>query len=290
MSAFVLAATFLVLVALCILLAPWHRRETDETRRGDACLPIYREQRAELEHDHGRIPENDFAEALDELQRRVLDDAKSGDKEEKDLGKRGRASEKSGESRFLSAVILALFAPLTALLLYANLGEPRALAPKKNEARNEARVEDAGAWIRMARFHKVSGRFMEAAEAFARALDAGEIDATALSDYAETLLALSDGLFDAKIDGLIARALAQSPSAPRALILAGASAAGRGEFQAAADFWERLLRQLDPASEEARTVREAIDEARGRSAARGEKPSPKSPGKTGKQKRAKRRR
>ncbi|HCV13101.1 MAG TPA: c-type cytochrome biogenesis protein CcmI, partial [Candidatus Accumulibacter sp.] len=52
------------------------------------------------------------------------------------------------------------------------------------------------------------------------------------------------------------------PNEPQALLLAGAAARERQDFAAAADYWSRLLAQLEPGSDEAKTVEAAIGEAR----------------------------
>ncbi|MDR1367847.1 MAG: c-type cytochrome biogenesis protein CcmI [Candidatus Accumulibacter sp.] len=274
MIVFVLLASALLLSVLGHLLSHPPKREAQDIRRCDACLPIFREQRAELERDRERgfVSENDFVQTRSEIGRRFLEEERN---EDENAGARG-VSRAESELRATS-LALALFVSLLALSVYVVLGRPEAIAlgygfsrsvpalsPSIDESRDEPRAEskEAENWIRLARVYKESGRLTEAAEAFARGGKRLDGDAAALVDYAETLLLINDGRFDAKIDDLLGRAFAREANMPRALVLLGLSAAKRGDLKAAVDLWERLLPRLDPASEEAGMVKKAIGEAR----------------------------
>jgi cytochrome c-type biogenesis protein CcmH len=61
---------------------------------------------------------------------------------------------------------------------------------------------------------------------------------------------------------LIRRALEIDPKNLKALALAGTVAFERKEFKAAADYWQRMLPLVPPDSEDARSIRDNVEEAR----------------------------
>ncbi|MDR1275456.1 MAG: cytochrome c-type biogenesis protein CcmH [Candidatus Accumulibacter sp.] len=234
-----------------------------------AAFALHLKRRASTPPERGLTTDADFDEVEDALLRRLSEESREG-------GAREFPGEKWG-ARGVTSLALALVIPLAATAVYLRLGTPSALAPESEASQGErivralvgeleeklrANPDDAQSRIRLARIYNASGRFGEAAEAFAQSGEAIDGDAAALVDYAEALLFLNRGRVDSKIDRLISRALARDPDALRALVLVGVSAAERGDLGAAANFWEHLLPSIDPNSKEAQTVKKAIIEAR----------------------------
>ena len=87
-----------------------------------------------------------------------------------------------------------------------------------------------------------------------------ENDPSLLSDYAEVRVRASRGKFDSKTDELLKQALKLNPDEAQALFLAGVAAEERRDFAAAITHWQRLLPQLEPGSEEARSLKASIAE------------------------------
>lgn len=134
--------------------------------------------------------------------------------------------------------------------------------------------DDAKGWVILARSYRALGRFAEAAEAFGRSEGAGrESDPTLLADHAEALAQANGGTFTKQAETLHRRALELDPNEPQTLFLAGAAASDRQDFAAAADYWERLLPQLEAGSEEALSLKAAIDEAHEAAGPRAGEPS-----------------
>jgi len=295
-TGFLLAAATLLLIVLIILLRPLLRRRASAVAVSagqEANLAILRDELRELEHarDEGSLSASDFVQAQRELQRRLLEEVGAA---EHSVSVRAT----SGGKRTAIALLIAL--PLSAAGGYALLGTPLALDPANTQARMsaqdidvllrrlverlKARPDDTQGWVMLARSYKALGRFAESAEAFGHAeshLDQLDSEPSLLADYAETLAAASGGSFAGKPDELIARALKLSPDEPQALFIAGASANERRDFAAVADYWGRLLPQLDPGSEEARSLETAIGKAREMVAAqKGKSASPAPAGKS----------
>ncbi|MFB0935676.1 MAG: c-type cytochrome biogenesis protein CcmI [Propionivibrio sp.] len=286
-TGFFLGAAALLVVVLAILLRPLLRRHkpSDTIDRRQANLDILRDELRELEGNRaeGSLSESDFEQARRELQRRLLEEVEPA-------GKTVEAVRSSGGKRTAIALLIAL--PLAAAGGYALLGNQQALDPMLTQARMspqeidgllqrlvdrlKANPDDTKGWIVLARSYKALGRFAESAEAFAHAGSALDSEASLLADYADALAQANGGRFDGKPDELIARALKLDPNDPQTLFTAGAAASERQDFAAVADYWGRLLLQVEPGSEDARFLEAAVNKAQEALGTRGGK----APGKT----------
>lgn len=277
MTSFILAAATLMLVALALLLRPWlHRRPTRRTASADFSnqlnTAIHRDRLAELERDRtsGMLSAADYIEAREELQRQLLDDtAAAGDSAEK--------VEASPSRR--SGIILALLLPALAIGLYLLLGNPAALISETERAQQaaakmeslvaqlaqkmEQHPEDPQGWAMLARSYKALGRWDEAEHAFARVGPTLEQDAGLLADLAE-VLAQKANSFEGHPHELIAQALRVDANDARALLLAGVDAFDSTRYDAAIGYWQRLLKTLEPGSENAQMIEAGIARARER--------------------------
>jgi cytochrome c-type biogenesis protein CcmH len=285
MTTFIALATLLIVVAATVLAIPLLRRPRPVaagTDRSAANLAIFRDQLAELEFERneGSLTDSDFEQAKTELQRRLLEEVKP----------ESTTSKESAPSR-KTALIVCLLLPLAGLGGYALLGQPRALDPantrpqervtaaqiegmvEKLAQRLKENPEDPQGWVMLARSYKTLGRIPEAAEAYSHATEVVDKDPLLLTDYADALAQLNDGSMRGKPSELVARALKLNPDDGQALMLAGVAAAEVRDFNAAQKHWTRLLPLLEPGSEDATMVEDAI--ARVRSAAE----AAKTPGK-----------
>lgn len=271
MTSFILLAALLVIVVVAILLPPLLRQPGPSAAgdRREANLAIFRDQLGELERERhdGSLTEDDFAQARQELQRRLLDEVQPPPGLP--------AGAPTGRK---TALALLLVIPLAAAAGYALLGNRQALDPLQRQARITPQQiaemvdglveklrqnpDDRQGWVMLARSYKVLERYPQAAEAYARAGAVVDQDPALLADYAEVLSRATDGSLQGKPTELIERALKIDPDEPQALLLAGAAATDRQQFAAAADYWARLLAQLEPGSEEAVALEAAVSKAR----------------------------
>jgi cytochrome c-type biogenesis protein CcmH len=276
LAEFLLAAGALLLAVLFILLRPLWRsspRGRAAVDRREANLSVLRDELRELEESRGQglLDESGFAQAKDELQRRLLEEVGP---EAPAVPGAPSAPSVSGK-RTAMALIVAI--PLAAAGGYALLGNPSAFDPARTQAhagaqeigamlqrlteRLAADPDDMPGWILLARSYKMLGRFAEAAAAFGRAEAALGGDPALLADYAEAL-ALAGGSFTGKPEALLAQALAAAPDEPQVLFVAGAAANARQDYAAVVDYWGRLLPRLDSGSDEARALGMAVEQAR----------------------------
>jgi cytochrome c-type biogenesis protein CcmH len=278
LSVFTAVAALLVIVVTARLLLPLLRvpkaSHIAANGRREANLAIFRDQLAELDREHAEasLSAADFEQARRELQRRLLEEVQ-GESDDEAEKLAAPASRKTA-----MALIIAL--PLAAAVGYALLGNPKGLDPMQTQAQSRIspgqieemvgklaeklknNPDDANGWIMLARSYKTLQRFAEAAEAYSHASSVLDKDATLLADYAEVLAQTRKGDLQGKPSELLARALKLDPNEPQALLLAGAAASDRRDFAAAADYWSRLLLQLEPGSEEAASVEAAVAKAK----------------------------
>ena len=281
-TGFILASALLVLVVLGILLPPlWRTPKPAKTvNRGEANLDIFRDQMRELERDHdeGILTDADLKQARSELQRRLLDE----------VHPETVPQAKSGGRQTALALLIAL--PLAATAGYLILGNPQALDPTQTQTQTQIgpqqieamlgklveklkqNPDDTKGWVMLARSYKVLGRFSESAEAYSHGGALVDADPSLLADYAEVLAQANGGSLAGQPDKLLSRALEIDPNEPQALFLAGAAASERRDFSAVARYWERLLQQLEPGSEEAQSLELAVAKAREIDAQSGGKP------------------
>jgi cytochrome c-type biogenesis protein CcmH len=292
MTGFLIAAAILVAFTLLFLIVPLVRKQPADAKATRAAINagIYRDQLAELERDFaaGGLNQADYEESRRELQHRLLEDA----------GADGETAAHAQPAR-RSAVLIGLALPIAAGLIYFALGNVPALAPQSAQqpkitaqqieemvSKLAARMEqnpdgDPEGWVMLARSYKAMGRYEEAARAFGKAEQIVGEDPNLLSDYAEALALSTGGSLRGRPSELLARALKLDPDFPDALILAGTAAYEREDYAAAVVYWERLLKQLPPDSEDAQSLAEGVRKAKAAALKQTKKPKKVPPGKAG---------
>jgi cytochrome c-type biogenesis protein CcmH len=131
-------------------------------------------------------------------------------------------------------------------------------------ARLRSQPDDAQGWAMLARSYAARNRIDEAVPALRKVVELRPDDAQALADYADGLASSLGGKLAGEPELLVTRALALDPHNVKALALAGTIAFDRGDFAGAIARWEQALAGVDPATDFARQVQEALSEARER--------------------------
>lgn len=183
---------------------------------------------------------------------------------------------------------LAIGVPLLALLGYQKLGTPTAatqpvmpmpagampgahpsaamnmdlgqLADKLAE-KLKANPDNAEGWALLARTYVATRRYKDALPAFEKASSMLPKDPQLLADYADAL-AMNNGGFDKKSEGLVDQALVLDPNHVKALMLKATAAFNRKDYPKAIECWEKLMKipGLDP--ERTKEATGSIAEAR----------------------------
>lgn len=278
MMLFWILVTAMVAMAVSFVVVPMLRhKHSVSTSRDELNIAVIKQQLAELQADldNGKLEREAFEAARIDLEKELLYDVCEAN------GAVVRVSAKRGR---WAAGVLAVAIPVTAVLLYQQLGSSKLIALAQSQAnieqaqdqepsvaemverlaqRLQQRPEDLKGWQMLARSYYVLQRYGAAAEAYARAaaLDGGK-DPDILAGYAEALALAHDGRLAGKPSELLAKALALQPRNPRALWLNGYRYYQGGDYRKAIRQWE-LLAQLVPAdSQEAAQIQQGIQDAR----------------------------
>ena len=280
--------TFWIIAALFILLALWFvlpplLQKADNNQADDmraANVLVYKDQFQEMEADlkNGLMSEEQYQQDREELERRLLEDVKVTD---------SGSSPSPATRKFAYGVAIAI--PIGAIAFYLAVGNPKALSPSlptgestaqasrqggpMNDQQIAANVEklakrleqnpnDAAGWLMLARSYSSMGRFSDAASAYPRATALNDGDATVWADYAEALAMSNGRRLAGKPTEAVNRALQIDPKNQKALALAGSAAHEAGDYQKAIDYWQKLLAQLPPDSQLAKTVSDEIEKTR----------------------------
>lgn len=272
MVLFWVIAGLLAAAAVAVLLRPLLSRRVGESISREALnATLYGDQMRELEADlhTGVINARDYEAASRELKARLLADV--GEPEAPRAVRGGRGT----------AIAIGVAIPLCAVAIYLAVGNPRALGPqsagdaahKASAQEIEAIVErlaqrlqsepgNAEGWMLLGRSYGAFGRFRESADAYANAVKLRPGDAQLLADYAEALgMALGRNLAG-EPEKLVLRALEIDPRNLKALALAGTAAFERKEYSAAGAYWDRMLPLVAAESDDARSIRSNVAEAR----------------------------
>jgi len=259
----------LAALALWLVLRPLlARRERASVSRRAANIAIYRDQVRELDADlaAGKLAQADHERARAELESRMLEDVEATEDAAPRRGGRG------------VAVLVGVAVPACALAVYLLTGSPGAVdARGDHSAGSPAQIEemvqrlagrlrenpeDAEGWKMLGRSYAVLGRFAEAVDAYSKAAVRAPRDAQLLADFADALAMTRGEKLQGEPEQLIRRALEIDPENLKALALAGTVAFDRKEYAAAAAYWQRMLPLVPPDSDDARGIRENVDEAR----------------------------
>jgi cytochrome c-type biogenesis protein CcmH/NrfG len=124
--------------------------------------------------------------------------------------------------------------------------------------------KDAKAWFLLGRVYASSGRLDDAKQAYEVARGLAPKMHTYTLHYAESVWALNQQSFDDKTRGLLEQILKEDPKQPDALAMLAYDAYSNKQHKKAIMYWERLLELIDPSTEEAAKIRQAIVKARDR--------------------------
>jgi len=286
--------TFWVLMILMLLLAigllvfPLLKmRETSSLAYKDSNLKINDEKIEELDLDlkEGRIDQLYYNAAREELDRELLLDIPVESKETAALHYTNAAKRHPA-----LALVITVFVPMVALLLYLELGmhsasdeqfiaeqqQPQEQPSVEEMTRKlEEKIEKNGGtaqeWAMLARAHKYLGENEQAANAFAVALEQDSENAQLMLERAEVLAISNDRLFSEESRELVLKAYALEPDNPNTLWFAGVAEYQHGNYHQAIKHLTQLLPVVRGEEEVMQSVVALVTKSRQELLATGEK-------------------
>ncbi|MBT8135142.1 MAG: c-type cytochrome biogenesis protein CcmI, partial [Gammaproteobacteria bacterium] len=235
--------TLMLLLAIGLLVFPLLKaRQHAPLAYKESNLKINDEKIKELDLDlaEGRIDQLFYKAAREELDRELLIDIPDVSKENAALHYTNAASRHPA-----LALVVSLFVPMLALLLYLDLGmhnateEPFAASPGESTQQPsieemtrklEEKIEKEGGtvqdWIMLGRSQKYLGNNQQAANAFAVALEQDGENSQLMLERAEVLALANDRVFNEEARALVLKAYDLDPENPNALWFIGVA-----EFQ-----------------------------------------------------------
>jgi len=252
----------MLLVAIGALVFPVLKvRQSSAVAYKDSNLKINDEKIAELDLDlkEGRIDQDLYKAAREELDRELLIDIPAESKETAALHYAGTAKRHPA-----LALMVTIFVPMLALLLYLDLGmhaasedgfastQPPAASEQKAQASVEemtraleAKIEKEGGtvqeWIMLGRAHKHMGNHSQAANAFAVVLERDGDNAQVMLEQAEMLALMNDRKFNAESRALVLKAYELEPDNPNTLWFAGVAEFQAKNYHASIEHLRQLL-------------------------------------------------
>lgn len=119
----------------------------------------------------------------------------------------------------------------------------------------------AKGWYLLGRLYTSQGENNKALSAFKKAYTLSPHKELYAVNYAYSLWQTNDRQFDRDILALLQDILTKNPEQPDMLALLALHAFSEGQYEKAIHYWQRLLAQAPPQSEEARSLKKAITKA-----------------------------
>jgi cytochrome c-type biogenesis protein CcmH len=268
----------MIVLSLAFALRPLLFRNTPQTSKDDqAHISVYRLRLDELAADEksGVITSTQADSMRKELEQNFLQTI-----ENQPANNNVTEEDNSSRQRWGTVAVIAVIIPIVAISLYLVIGSPDAINPVKEtpleqveqqhsitdmvvqlEAKLEQEPNDVEGWNMLARSYMALKDFEKAVMAMQRLNELTGDNADVLIRYADALTMLNGGKLSGKPQELVEKALALEPENPIGLWLGGMAFAEQGEFQAAIDYWRRLLPQLANNDAELSRVKEMIAQA-----------------------------
>lgn len=280
----ILAAGLIGLALLFIILPLFSEEAPREAPEPDALnLEVFRERLRELDVDlsAGFLDQDQYAAAKRDLERDLLHDLDGN------ATATSESAPSSAISRWLLATVLAISVPALAVFMYLELGDQGIIqrlettggqpanAPANQEAasmevlvqrleeRLQAEPDNIDGWLMLGRTALATDQVEKGLKAIEKAYALAPERVDVMLSYAQALAATSP---TKRLAGqpteLIRAALAQEPENQVARWLGGMIDYQNGQIEAAITVWQTILGEMDPASDEAKNLRQMIAEAK----------------------------
>ncbi|RKT45975.1 c-type cytochrome biogenesis protein CcmI [Thiocapsa rosea] len=286
----ILTAGLIGLALFYVALPLLQPEQTNEAPEQDELnLTVFKQRLQELDADlaGGFLEQDQYAAARRDLERDLLRDIPG------EIAASGRRGPSGG--RWM-ALVLAVAVPTSAVLIYNEIGNreiierfegvalrgetPQTLIGPNGEElpplevlvqRLEERLAEdpnnVDGWLMIGRTYFTMRRPGQALDAVSKAYALAPERPDVMLAFAEATAANNNNSLEGEPAALIERVLEVEPDNASARWLSGMLYYQRGQYTAAATAWQRILDEMDPASEDAVDMRTMITEARTRAGA-----------------------
>jgi cytochrome c-type biogenesis protein CcmH len=286
----------MLLLAVVILIYPLLRtRASEAIAYKDSNLGLYDDKLAELEADlgEGRIDHEQYQLARQEIDRELLQDIPTESRDTASIHYAKQIKRQPG-----LAVMISVFLPMVALLVYMKLGmhastetghaqQVRAQAPAQAQAQqtqNAGSLEEMTAklalrlqknggsqedWAMLGRAYKHLGQYASSVKAFEQAVSMGP-KAQLMIEQSESMALGNNQRFTPEARALVMRAFELEPDNLNVLWFAGVAEFQAGNYRNSIEHLSRLSEQGENDPELERSLRLYIDKARNALVAAGE--------------------
>jgi len=230
------------------------RKPVTQASQASANAKVYRDQILDLdrEHDSGHISDQEWQQSRDELSLRLLEDTSAVDD----------PAAKAEKPATLTALVLAVALPLSAMGLYMWVGQPEALNPLALKSPDQVDPKDLAklaqtlaeklkekpdnlqGWVMLGRTYRTLENFEGALNAYDTALKLSDDDDLKL-ERIEVIAMQRQGQFDGEPWRVIREILQKDPEHFGALLTAGSASYAEGKFADALKYWEKARKPLD---------------------------------------------
>jgi cytochrome c-type biogenesis protein CcmH len=270
----IICAALLLAAMLFIALPLWRNAASNnDVLRDAANLGILRDQSSELEADlrNGLLTQDAYEQGKSELQVRLMEEVKTTDQPVK--SPRNPAK--------VLAITLAVLLPLLSVPLYITLGNIDALSPQeaivadadgiirseeglqKLEKKLKRIPKSPNDWWTLARSYTELKRFSDAVRAYQQLVNLVPGEAQLWANYADVYaMAHGQTLQNPEVTKLLAKALELDANNGTALAMSGSAAMDRNDYFAAITYWQKLVEQMEPDSQELQMYQGGIKRAR----------------------------
>lgn len=271
---FLITCAVLLIVALLFVVLPLWRNagNRNDVLRDAANLDILRDQSAELDDDlhNGLLTQDAYEQGKRELQARLLDEVKT---ESPAVAPRNPAK--------TLALLLAVILPVASILLYARIGNIKALMPQQQsgaaegfgvlrseaalqelEKKLEKQPQDPDGWWMLARSYSELQRYPDAVRAFEQLVKLVPNESQVWATYADVFAMNNNRSLLGEPTRFLDKALELDGKNTFALALSGSAAMERGDYVAAITHWQNLVNLMPPENPELQMIRDGIQQAR----------------------------
>lgn len=279
----------MLLMAIAIVIWPLLKRsETDAIAYKESNLNLYEDKLKELEADlaEGRIEQNFYNSAREELDRELLADIPEDSRDNASL----QYSKQARRKPWL-ALFVVIFLPVASLVIYMQLGmHARSGAAPHQSAQQETppsveemaailedRIKtqggDAAAWAMLGRAYKHLGRYDEAISAFGTALEK-EKTTQLMLELAEAMALANGKRFDKASHELVMQVLGREPVNANALWFAGVAEYQFGNYWQSVDHFALLAEMAGSQQQISQSIKFYLNDIRSKLIVSGEDVQP----------------